>query len=80
MLESDDNAWVGIITGARTEKGYIFCAGADLKAINSGQAADLITAKGGFAGIVKRERTKPIIAAVDGPALAAAPRSHSPAI
>lgn len=69
-LESDDNAWVGIITGARTEKGYIFCAGADLKAINSGQAADLITAKGGFAGIVKRERTKPIIAAVDGPALA----------
>lgn len=69
-LESDDEAWVGIITGARTEKGYIFCAGADLKAINAGQAADLITAKGGFAGIVKRDRTKPIIAAVDGPALA----------
>jgi enoyl-CoA hydratase len=29
-LEADDDAWVGIITGARTEKGYIFCAGADL--------------------------------------------------
>lgn len=69
-LEADDAAWVGILTGARTEKGYIFCAGADLKAINAGQAADLITAKGGFAGIVKRERSKPIIAAVDGPALA----------
>ena len=29
-----------------------------------------MTARGGFAGIVQRERTKPIIAAVDGPALA----------
>ena len=27
QLEADDNAWVGILTGARTEKGYIFCAG-----------------------------------------------------
>jgi enoyl-CoA hydratase len=47
-----------------------FCAGADLKEINSGNAAALATARGGFAGIVQRERTKPIIAAVDGPALA----------
>jgi enoyl-CoA hydratase len=69
-LEEDDEAWVGILTGARTEKGYIFCAGADLKAINSGKAGDLATAKGGFAGFVTRERTKPVIAAVDGPALA----------
>lgn len=65
-LEADDDLWVGIVTG----EGPVFCAGADLKAIASGQAADLQTAKGGFAGIARRERKKPIIAAVDGPALA----------
>ncbi len=66
QLEEDDDAWIGVLTGA----GPVFSAGADLKAINSGQAAALATDRGGFAGIVMRERTKPIIAAVDGPALA----------
>lgn len=65
-LEADDEVWVGIVTGS----GPVFSAGADLKAIATGQAAALNTAKGGFAGIARRERTKPIIAAVDGPALA----------
>src|SRR6476659_8703512 len=69
-LEADDDVWVGILTGARTEEGYIFSAGADLKAINSGDAARLATKRGGFGGFVKRERAKPVIAAVDGPALA----------
>jgi len=64
-LEADDSLWVGVITGA----GPAFCAGADLKAVASGKA-DLATDRGGFAGIVRRERTKPIIAAVEGPALA----------
>lgn len=68
-LEADDDAWIGILTGAKTEKGHIFCAGADLKEIAVNPAA-MITEKGGFAGIVQRERSKPIIAAVDGPALA----------
>ncbi len=68
-LENDDEAWVGILTGARTERGHIFCAGADLKEIGVNPAA-LVTERGGFGGIVQRERTKPIIAAVDGPALA----------
>jgi enoyl-CoA hydratase len=48
----------------------VFCAGADLKEINAGNAGGLQTKRGGFAGIVTRERSKPIIAAVDGPALA----------
>lgn len=65
-LERDDDLWVGVLAA----KGPVFCAGADLKAINSGGAADLATAKGGFAGFVARKRSKPIIAAVDGPALA----------
>ncbi len=68
-LEDDDEAWVGILTGAKTEKGYIFCAGADLKQM-SVDPAGMMTAKGGFGGFVQRERTKPVIAAVDGPALA----------
>ena len=68
-LESDDEVWVGILTGARTEKGYIFCAGADLKQM-SVDPAGMMTERGGFAGFVKRERSKPIIAAIDGPALA----------
>ena len=65
-LEGDDDVWVGIVTGT----GPVFSAGADLKAIASGQAADLQTKKGGFAGIAMRERTKPLIAAVNGPAYA----------
>lgn len=65
-IEADDSIWVGILTGEPP----VFCAGADLKEINAGNAAALATAKGGFAGFVQRERTKPVIAAVDGPALA----------
>jgi len=65
-LEEDDELWVGVLTGA----GPVFSAGADLKAIASGDAGGLTTARGGFAGIAARTRTKPIIAAVDGPALA----------
>lgn len=65
-IEEDDSLWLGILTGEPP----VFCAGADLKEINAGNAAALATARGGFGGFVKRERTKPIIAAVDGPALA----------
>lgn len=65
-LEADDDLWVGILTGVPP----VFCAGADLKEINSGNAGGLATKKGGFGGIVQRDREKPIIAAVDGPALA----------
>src|SRR3712207_655642 len=65
-LEEDEGTWIGIVAG----EGPVFSAGADLKAIASGQAAALQTERGGFGGITARERTKPLIAAVDGPALA----------
>ncbi|MGH9136693.1 MAG: crotonase/enoyl-CoA hydratase family protein [Acidimicrobiales bacterium] len=65
VAESDD-VWVGILTGVPP----VFCAGADLKEINSGNAAALGTERGGFGGFVQRDRTKPFVAAVDGPALA----------
>ncbi|MEY3147848.1 MAG: hypothetical protein RL688_1067, partial [Actinomycetota bacterium] len=44
QLEADDEIWVGILT-ANTEgqERPVFCAGADLKAINSGQAAHINT-------------------------------------
>jgi enoyl-CoA hydratase len=66
QLEGDDSLWLGILTGVPP----VFSAGADLKEINAGRAVTLQTKRGGFAGITRRERTKPIIAAVDGPALA----------
>ncbi len=65
-IEEDDDTWITVLTGA----GPVFCAGADLKAIAMGQVAQITTAKGGFAGFVQRERAKPVIAAIDGPALA----------
>lgn len=68
-IEADDDVWVGVLTGAKTAKGYIFCAGADLKQM-SVDPGGMMTQRGGFGGIVQRERTKPMIAAVDGPALA----------
>ena len=68
-MEEDDEVWAGILTGARTAKGYIFCAGADLKQMST-DPGGMSTKRGGFGGLVTRERAKPLIAAVDGPALA----------
>lgn len=64
IFESDDNLWVGIVTG----NGKVFCAGADLKSISKGES--IFTKRGGFAGLVQRDRKKPLIAAVNGAALA----------
>lgn len=63
--EADDDLWMCILTG----KGDVFCAGADLKEVASGKNG-IMTARGSFAGIVNRPRTKPLLAAVQGPALA----------
>ena len=56
-MEADDNVWIGVLQ-ANTEgqANPVFCAGADLKAINSGNARRLNTKRGGFAGYVYRER------------------------
>ena len=66
LAEADDDVRVVVLTGAPP----VFSAGADLKAIGAGRAAELSTARGGFAGVTRRERTKPLIAAVEGAALA----------
>lgn len=71
QLEADPGVWVGILR-ANTEgqDKPVFCAGADLKALNSGAGGGLGTKRGGFAGFVYRERNKPVIVAVDGLATA----------
>ena len=56
-----------ILTGSGDKA---FSAGMDLKAFAAGEGDSIIGAPGGFAGIAKREFPKPIIAAVNGSALA----------
>ena len=70
-LEADDEVWVGVL-GANTEGQArpVFCAGADLKVIEAGELPTLYTERGDFAGFVYRERTKPVVVAVDGLATA----------
>jgi len=63
-LDADDELRVGILTGA----GSSFCAGMDLKAFVAGERP---YAEGrGFAGIAERPPEKPIIAAIEGYAVA----------
>jgi enoyl-CoA hydratase/carnithine racemase len=66
-LEADDECWVVIVTGAGDKA---FSAGMDLKAFAAGEAGDIMGANGGFGGIAQRDFPKPIIAAVNGSALA----------
>lgn len=65
-IESDSALWVGILAG----NGPVFSAGADLRAAVEGRGGEISTTRGGFGGIAWRRREKPIIAAVDGAALA----------
>jgi enoyl-CoA hydratase len=63
-LDADDGLRVGVLTGA----GKGFCAGMDLKAFVAGEKP--VVEGRGFAGIVQRASEKPLIAAVEGFAVA----------
>jgi enoyl-CoA hydratase/carnithine racemase len=66
-LEQDDSCWVVVLTGAGDKA---FSAGMDLKAFAAGEAAGIMGGRGGFGGIAERRFPKPLIAAVNGSALA----------
>ena len=56
-LDDDPDLWVGILTGGPD----VFSAGTDLSVLGS-----IGTERGGEYGIIRRRRTKPLIAAVEG--------------
>jgi enoyl-CoA hydratase len=64
LLDSDDALVVGILTGA----GGTFCAGMDLKAFLRGEVPSVPGR--GFGGLTQAPPAKPLIAAVEGYALA----------
>ena len=59
-LDDDPDLWVGVLTGGPS----FFSAGSDVA-----PGGDYVTERGGEYGIIRRERTKPLIAAVEGFAL-----------
>jgi enoyl-CoA hydratase/carnithine racemase len=64
-VEEDDAVRVIVLAA----NGPAFCAGADLKALAAGEAEAFIGDRG-WASITARDRTKPLIAAVEGAAVA----------
>jgi enoyl-CoA hydratase len=60
MLDDDPELWAGVISGTSR----VFSAGSDLTA-----GGDYFSARGGEYGLIRRDRRKPLIAAVEGPAL-----------
>jgi enoyl-CoA hydratase len=63
-LDERDDLTLGVLTGA----GGTFCAGMDLKAFLAGERPAVPGR--GFAGLVEKPPAKPLIAAVEGPAVA----------
>jgi enoyl-CoA hydratase/carnithine racemase len=60
LLDDDEELWAGVLTGTP----QVFSAGSDVSA-----ERDYTTERGGEYGIIRRARRKPLVAAVEGPAL-----------
>ncbi|MFI5045673.1 MAG: enoyl-CoA hydratase-related protein [Acidimicrobiia bacterium] len=59
-LDDDPELWIGVLTGTPS----VFSAGSDLTA-----GGDYVTERGGEYGLIRRDRRKPLIAAVEGAAV-----------
>ena len=66
-LADDADASVVVLTGSGDKA---FSAGMDLKAFAAGEGPAVLGAPGGFGGVTRRHFPKPLIAAVNGSALA----------
>ncbi|MEA2159609.1 MAG: enoyl-CoA hydratase, partial [Solirubrobacteraceae bacterium] len=64
LLDGDEALSLGVLTG----EGKGFCAGMDLKAFVAGESPHV--GDRGFAGITRRASVKPLIAAIEGFAVA----------
>lgn len=69
-FDEDENTDIAILTG----NGGYFCAGADLKALSEGEGGNPLE-KGGIdtlapMGVSRMQLSKPVIAAIEGPAVA----------
>ncbi len=69
-VESDASVRVAVLSAVVRPDRPVFSAGADLAAVNAGRIRELSIGDHGFAGLTTRERSKPLIAAVDGLATA----------
>ena len=65
-FDADDRLSVAVLTGA----GGVFCAGADLKAVAEGRGNRMTPDGDGPMGPTRLELSKPVIAAIEGPAVA----------
>jgi enoyl-CoA hydratase len=72
--EADDQVRVAVLAAEMAEGRPVFCSGHDLRhfqeTFGSVEENAVETERGGFAGLTRRARTKPLIAAVDGLATA----------
>lgn len=66
QFDTDDNSDVAVLAGA----GRVFCSGADLKAVTAGSVSQLRTDGPGPMGPTRLMLSKPLIAAVEGYAVA----------
>jgi enoyl-CoA hydratase len=72
--EADDDVRVAVLDAEIAPGRPVFCAGHDLEhfrtTFGTPQEDDVTTVTGGFAGVTRKARVKPLIAAVDGLATA----------